>query len=524
VRRQPFTIKTVKEDSLKKALALALGAAFAASASAADFGELTEALARAQSQRLFGVRGTLGASSTLSLTAAEAQANPARLVTVAAGLRVSVVSAHANLGPNIDQMILWPNDRRPTHLIACNEQGAGQVAVQRIELATGVPQNIISAGLTSCDPTRLTPWGTVLVGEENGTNGRVFEILDPLHTNGVVVTGAGPSTAVTDPAHVAYRGALGQFSFEGLALMPNGVLYISDENRPGNGNPGGAIVKFIPSTLWVSGTAPITDLAQSPLTSGSLWGMRVGRNGGNTDFGQGNEFGRGVWVQIPASSNAAPTNLRSAALQLKLTSYYRPEDMSVDLEAQAAGDVRFCGTNTGQDIENSDNHFGEVYCITDGTIEAAGKIEFATQTIGSTLYTLNVASVPEYQPLIIGNLDFAMMDNVAYQPGSGNLIVHEDGEGPVYATPRNNDIWACLDDGDDKDNLSDACVKVMSLNDLTAESTGGLFDATGKVFYFSVQHNVTGHGVILKVTGWQNTEERHCGWRHHSQHRDVAEN
>jgi hypothetical protein len=43
----------------------------------------------------------------------------------------------------------------------------------------------------------------------------------------------------------------------------------------------------------------------------------------------------------------------------------------------------------------------------------------------------------------------------------------------------------------------------MSLNDLTAESTGGLFDASGKTYYVSVQHNITGHGVILKVTGWR---------------------
>jgi hypothetical protein len=45
----------------------------------------------------------------------------------------------------------------------------------------------------------------------------------------------------------------------------------------------------------------------------------------------------------------------------------------------------------------------------------------------------------------------------------------------------------------------------MSLNDLNAESTGGFFDASGKAYYVSVQHNVTGHGVILKVTGWKDT-------------------
>jgi secreted PhoX family phosphatase len=53
----------------------------------------------------------------------------------------------------------------------------------------------------------------------------------------------------------------------------------------------------------------------------------------------------------------------------------------------------------------------------------------------------------------------------------------------------------------------------MTLNDLKAEWTGGLFDGSGKAFYVSVQHNVTGHGVILKITGWRNAEEQHHGWR-----------
>jgi secreted PhoX family phosphatase len=495
----------------KTVLHLAICSAFATTAaSASDFGQKTEALAKAMSERLFGVDDTIDESSTVSLTAAQADADPTALLTVARGLHVSVVSAKPDLAPNIDQMLLWPNGEHPTHIIACNEQGTGQVGVQRIDLKTGAAENIISAGLSSCDPARITPWGTVIVGEENGTNGRIFEILDPLHTTGVIVTGAGAATTISDPAHVARRGAVGQFSFEGLALMPNGVLYMSDENRPGKGNPGGAILKFIPDAPWAGG-APIQNLADSPLASGSLWGMRVGRNSGNTDFGQGNEFGRGVWVQLPTGTDAVPTILRAAAFDLKLTSYYRPEDMDIDLVALADGNVRFCGTNTGQDIEQSDNHFGEVYCVTDGTVEEAGAVSTQIQSVNGVDYTLNVASVPEYQPLVIGNFEFAMMDNVAYQPGTGNWVANEDGEGPAFASPRNNDIWDCLDDGDDEDNLADACVRIMTLNDLNAESTGGLFDAAGKAYYVSIQHNVTGHGVVLKVTGWGDVEARHHG-------------
>jgi secreted PhoX family phosphatase len=101
------------------------------------------------------------------------------------------------------------------------------------------------------------------------------------------------------------------------------------------------------------------------------------------------------------------------------------------------------------------------------------------------------------------------MDNIAYQPGRGNWIIHEDGDGPSIDNPdrRNNDLWACLEDGADADTLSDGCIRVATLNDLHgdegAEWTGGIFDASGTRFYVSVQHNVTGHGVIVEISGWR---------------------
>jgi len=73
---------------------------------------------------------------------------------------------------------------------------------------------------------------------------------------------------------------------------------------------------------------------------------------------------------------------------------------------------------------------------------------------------------------------------------------------------RNNDLWSCLEDGRDDDRLSDGCVRVGTLNDLNAEWTGGVFDASGQRFFVSIQHNVTGHGVILEITGWQRRDHR----------------
>lgn len=496
---------------MNKFVTLAVTAALASSpAMAADFGQKVEQLAKSQALSLFGTLGTLGASSTTSLSAAAANANPAALLTVAPGLTVKVVSADASLAPNIDQMALWPSDANPTHIIACNEQGSSNIGVQSIEIATGAVHTIIKSGLSSCDPTRRTPWGTIIVGEEAGTAGRIFEILDPLNTTDVTVPTSGFGVS-SDPTHVASLPAIGQFSFEGIGILPSGIVYLTDELRPGAtsagpGTPGGAIVKFIPTTLWTTGSPAITALSQSPWTSGRIFGLRVGRNSSSTpDVGQGNEFGRGSWVEI---TGTAPINLRAAAATLKLTSYYRPEDMSIDPKALAAGNVRFCGTNTGQDTPlsssaNADNHWGEVYCVTDGTVAAGQTITTSAQTWNSVTYTINTATVPEYQPLIIGNKDFAMPDNIDIQPGRNNFLVDEDGDGAGDSPARNNDIFDCLDDGADADQLSDACVKVMTLNDLTAEPTGGQFDATGTRYFVSIQHNITGHGVILEVNGWQ---------------------
>jgi hypothetical protein len=102
-----------------------------------------------------------------------------------------------------------------------------------------------------------------------------------------------------------------------------------------------------------------------------------------------------------------------------------------------------------------------------------------------------------------------MVDNMAYEPRRGNWTFHTDRDavemdatdGPGY--PLNNSVWMCLEDGADVDSLTDGCIRVANLNDLNAESTGGVFDAYGKHYYFSVQHNVTGHGTILDVTGWR---------------------
>jgi secreted PhoX family phosphatase len=469
-------------------MAVFVAATLAAGAAGAftDFGSFVQDQLRHRSKSLFGVSGPLASSSTASLSAAEAAAHPERLATVAKSLKVRVVS-HGVAAPNLDQSALWPNDTDPSWLITCNEQEAAEPGMVRINLATGA-QEVILTGTLDCDPVRRTPWGSILFGEEAGggpAGGRLYELIDPLHTTGVSLDRTtGTFSGGSGAANLTARPALGRLSFEGLAIYPSGVTYFGDENRPAQGVEGGAYFKFIPATLRDPGAGGITTLADSPYAvSGSLYGLRLGLRAGATDYGQGTEYGLGAWVPIPA---AADPDLRAAAAALHLTGYYRPEDADIDQAAEAKGLVRFCANNTGN--EPDDQLWGEVICISDGTLTQAG----------------SNTGVPEVRLLVPGSPALAMPDNIAWQPHRGNWIIHEDAETvTVLQGPHNDDLWDCLPDGVDPDLQSDGCIRIATLNDLTAEWTGGIFDADGRHFYVSVQHNISGSGVILDITGWK---------------------
>ncbi len=451
--------------------ALVLGIAGVATATFWDFGQHTQGELAHHANQLFGVKKPIQASSTVDLTEAEALADPAALVTVAKGLKVDVVSA-GNAAPNLDQMVLWPQSH-PTHIITINEEGPSEPSLQKIDLKSGVATTIVS-GTDSGDPIRITPWGTILFGEEAGDTGAMYELIDPLSVEGATIN---RTTGVSSSPKIRRVPALGLNSFEGLAILPNGVTYYGNELAAISGAPGGAYYKFVPTTHWAGG-APITSLDQSPYASGSIYALRVGTSGNN---GQGFQYGRGSWQPIAGNGVA----LRPLAVAVKATGYYRPEDIDIDTKALAAGNVRFCGNNTGRD---SSRYFGEVVCFTDGTVAASAG--------GST--------TPEVTLLVQGSQEINMPDNIAYQAGRGNWIIHEDG-GTIGAQggDRNNDLWSCLDDGKDDDTLSDGCVRVGTLNDLDAEWTGGLFDSTGKHFFVSIQHNSSGFGTILDITGWR---------------------
>ena len=102
-----------------------------------------------------------------------------------------------------------------------------------------------------------------------------------------------------------------------------------------------------------------------------------------------------------------------------------------------------------------------------------------------------------------GAPEFNMPDNIAYQPSRRNWIVHEDGRPTAWPNRNDKDLWDCLDDGHDVDTMSDVCIRIGTLNDFDAEWTGGFFDPSGRHFFVSIQHNSSGFGTILDITGWR---------------------
>jgi hypothetical protein len=442
-----------------------------------DWGLNRQTQMQNKSHTLFGVGHPLKASSIADLSEEETLANPAGLITVAKGLKVHVVSA-GEAAPNIDQMILWPQSN-PQYIIACNEEGTTEPALQKISLATGAATTIAS-GIDDCDPVRATPWGTVLFGEEAGSVGAMYELTDPLAVVGASIDNVTGLAAAPYANNIQRVNALGFLSFEGLAILPNGVTYYGDELGPSNGTPGGAYYKFVPDTPW-AGSGAISSLSQSPYNSGKVYSLRVGQG---SNSGQGDAYGIGSWSLLASLNSASSQELRALATPNNRTGYYRPEDIAIDEAALAAGDVRFCGNNTGRDAAR---YGGDTICITDGTVAEA---------------LTNVAT-PQVQLFVQGSGELNMPDNIAYQASRRNWLVEEDGStGDFIDGARNDDIWDCLPDGADDDTLTDGCVRIASLNDLDAESTGGFFDSSGKHYYVSIQHNSSGFGTILDITGW----------------------
>jgi secreted PhoX family phosphatase len=478
-----------------------------------DFGLFIAHQLSAQAEELFGFNHPLESSSVGPYDGAD----NLKAIEVADGLTASLVSS--SVASAADQIAMWPNDDNPRYLFVCDEE-TSTPAVQRVDLTKPAGSNVttIVNGLSSCDPVRRTPWGTIIVAEEAGSTGGVYELFNPADITTAITVTNRTTGANTDSAHLVKQKAVGSVSFESFAVKPDGTLIYGDELAPSGGTPGGAIYKFVPASPY-SGGAPVTSATFSPLSSGNVFGLRVAANG-SSNWGQGAEVGMGRWVAIdPTAPNLFDGNgniiLRSAQAVQKFTGFYRPEDMDVDPIAGEDGVFRACWANTGRlnfggdtTVENSAVH-GEVLCL-----------------VEQPSVTAPTGTVPVVTKFVIGNQQFGMPDNVAFQPRTGNLVVLEDGPTSVMTAngeqPRGNDLWICLPDGDDDDTLSDGCVRFASVRDTSAEPSGFIFVGNGESAFVNIQHRhvndlagAGNHGALVKISGFKIHEKHGHGHDDH---------
>ncbi len=490
----------------KVALAGVLAAACAlpSFADELDFGEKTEQRLAAQSEKLFGFNNPLERPADASDYVPRQNAAAGQRVLLANGLKAEFVTR--NVAVNADMIAFWPDAVNPTHLIVCIEQdraaGGTNPGVQRVSLADGSVENILY-GTKGCDGIRTTQWGTILATEEED-DGRAYEIIDPLTTTGhwiedrvtgLIRTAIG---GVSTSTKIVQRTALPTMAWEGLAVLPSGVVIAGDELRPGtgtNGADGGAMFKFIPDTPRLGGM--VSDLNQSPFASGKTYAMVVScqpkSSSSFPQFGQGCEVGVGAWVRVNPLTARVDANAKGAA------GYYRPEDLHQDPAFTGPG-VRFCWTNTGN--EGAKN-YAEVLCgIDDNPLptlpnEWLRNGEYFLTETGTARANATTVVVNRF---VEGDLRFNSMDNLDFQPGTGNVYVIEDH--PF------GEIYACLPDGGDRDIKSDGCVAMLSVIDPDAEPTGFIFDASGKTAYVNIQHGEQPAGMggtddLLKITGFK---------------------
>lgn len=474
---------------------LATCAALPQAASARDFGLAVEHLLAARSLPLFGIAAPLTASAPATTgdyrTPAQAAGDQ---VALAGGLTAEYVTRNA--AHHTDMMVLWPNDKAPTHLISCVESGLEEIAagkmnpsVQRIDLATGNVETILR-GMDGCDGIRRTDWGTILATEENDDGG-AYEIIHPeMTTENTVTDRAIGAIAGPTAANIVKRTALPTLAWEGLAVLPTGVVIAGDELRPGTALEnvdGGAIFKFVPAVPR-TGKGMIADLSQSPLVAGSVYAMQVSCVDSKQQFGQGCEIGNAGWLAVKALTARADADVAGA------TGYYRPEDLHQDMRYSNAAypeAVRFCWTDTGNE---AGKNYAEVVCGVDNepglaNVDANGKPEKRSVVVNR---------------FVEGDTDFNSFDNLDFQPGTGILYVIEDHP--------NGDVFACLRDGADRDIKTDGCIKMLSVKDTSAEPTGFIFSGDGRTAYVSIQHSNDGlmspvddYGTddVLKITGFK---------------------
>ncbi len=259
-------------------------------------------------------------------------------------------------------------------LYRTHETNKGRGAISVLDLQTGqaaVHSGKVFGGWEKLDGIEWTPWGTLLVGEEAGIYGRIFEC----RASGLRLT-------------CEDRPAMGRMSHEGISVAEGGAVYLGDETD------GGSIFKFVPNQY-------------GDLRSGQLFALNIINGDDSICSGvTGTGFtatGQAEWIALSPGRNRVLTtpsiNARAAAAEASVTRFCRPEDSEI-----IDGSLYVATTTTNTVLQ----------------IPITTDTPFVTEYVGIHVNINNEDDIPSY--------GLQSPDNLA-SDHAGNLYIVEDNDG-----------------------------------------------------------------------------------------------
>ena len=298
------------------------------------------------------------------------------------------------------------------------------------------------------DPARITPYGTLILGEEWSGEGRVIEVLNPY--------------ADAADIQVQEKNSFANVSHEGIGFSKqysDTVYYIDEDNS-------GSIYKLVATDAEFNHGQTFV-LSVNAFDGDSSLNYNAGVNGSATCTGAAvwvaltDANGNPLTAQDPFQNGGSLRAGRIAADEIGGTPYGRPEDVEVGKLANGNEVLYFTATSEQA-----------VYSVEMTGTGSAIVREFASE-----------ANTPK-------NLDFPATtahinspDNLA-QDAFGNIYIIEDAPN---SSDVGGDIWFVRDA--DSDGVAESVDHFMSIQVGGAEATGMIFNPVKPTeFVVSVQH------------------------------------
>jgi hypothetical protein len=314
------------------------------------------------------------------------------------------------------------------------------------------------------DPCTLTPWNTIVFGEE-ATGGRFFEVLNPLSPNG--------------PFQIVWHAKIPAVAHEGMRFDDAGNMYFIDEDNSG------CIYKFVPT---VPGNLADGQTFVLSINAYAAHPNAVPTENFNSASNQQTpRVGQATWVPLtgPNGAQITPANPfayvtttggRTAADQVFGTPFGRPEDL--DINTLANGNQCVYAALTSENRVISIELQSPTTCMVR---------DFANYD------SINLATGADVNPAQSTPFQSAGSGTVLNSPD--NLAV--DAFGGVYICEDSNpgDIWKAIDN--DRNGVAESIGLFVTLGVAGSEPTGIIFHPTDPYrFIVGVQHPSTGNDAI----------------------------